>query len=58
MFTKFLPLTDPKDQSALQDHPYHMSAKDYSKATDGTRVISEDAWLQPFEGVLQHRYVT
>lgn len=33
-----------------------MSHIDYSKATDGTRVISEDAWLTPYAGVLRQRH--
>lgn len=29
---------------------------DYSKATDGTKVISLDPWLEPFAGSLRERY--
>jgi hypothetical protein len=34
-----------------------MSEVDYATATDGTKVISEDPWLRPFEHVLKQRYV-
>ncbi|UZJ56056.1 hypothetical protein CBS101457_005376 [Exobasidium rhododendri] len=33
-----------------------MSSKDYSKATDGTRIISVDPWLEPFADALKSRY--
>jgi 1,4-alpha-glucan branching enzyme len=29
---------------------------DYSKATDGTRVIADDPWLEPYAPVLRARY--
>lgn len=29
---------------------------DYSKATDGTKIISVDPWLEPFAGGLKSRY--
>lgn len=31
-------------------------AIDYRKATDGTRVIAEDPWLEPFAPALRERY--
>lgn len=33
-----------------------MTSKDYSKATDGTRVISIDPWLEPFADALRSRH--
>lgn len=33
-----------------------MAATDYSKATDGTKIISLDPWLEPFAGSLRSRY--
>jgi 1,4-alpha-glucan branching enzyme len=33
-----------------------MTSKDYSKATDGTRIISVDPWLEPFAEPLKSRY--
>jgi 1,4-alpha-glucan branching enzyme len=33
-----------------------MTAIDYSKATDGTRIISVDPWLEPFADALKSRY--
>ncbi|PWN21992.1 glycoside hydrolase [Microstroma glucosiphilum] len=33
-----------------------MTTTDYSKATDGTRVISIDPWLEPFAPALRERY--
>lgn len=38
-------------------HQHHiMTSKDYSKATDGTRVISIDPWLEPFAPALRSRH--
>lgn len=33
-----------------------MASKDYSQATDGTRIISLDPWLEPFADALKSRY--
>lgn len=33
-----------------------MTSKDYSKATDGTRIISIDPWLEPFADAMRSRY--
>ncbi|CAO1637318.1 unnamed protein product [Sympodiomycopsis kandeliae] len=33
-----------------------MTSQDYSKATDGTRIISVDPWLEPFADPLRQRY--
>lgn len=33
-----------------------MTTTDYSQATDGTRIVSVDPWLEPFAGSLRERY--
>lgn len=33
-----------------------MASRDYSKATDGTKIISLDPWLEPFADSLRSRY--
>lgn len=54
---RLFPSLDLEWQSTRTAAHFNMSQTDYSTATDGTRVISEDSYLHPFEGVLKRRYV-